>query len=120
MSMRLAPAGLKLVVTEGIEDGLIVMQETSIPAWAAMSHANLSSLVLPPLPLAQEVIIAADNADMGIASANHAAKVFTHQGRKVRIAIPPEGKDFNEMFLAENGFSRNWGYIGGTHPSERP
>ena len=54
------------------------------------------------MPLAQEVTIAADNDDMGIASANHAAKVMTLQGRKVRIAIPPEGKDFNEMLLAAN------------------
>jgi hypothetical protein len=40
---------------------------------------------------------------MGIASANHAAKIYTLQGREVRMAIPPEGKDFNEMHLAENG-----------------
>ena len=103
--LRLAPAGLKLVLTEGIEDGLIVMQETDLPAWAAMSHANLSSLELPPLPLAQEITIAADNDDMGITSAKHAAKAMTLQWREVRIAIPPEGKDFNEMHLAESGSS---------------
>ena len=57
------------------------------------------------MPLAQEVIIAADNDAVGIASANHAAKVMILHGREVRIAIPPEGKDFNEMHLAENSSS---------------
>ena len=107
--MRLAPAGLKLILTEGIEDALTLMQETGLPAWASMSHANLSSLALPPLPLAQEIIVAADNDAVGIASANHAAKVMTLQGREVRIAIPLEGKDFNEMCLAEKAHHKNWG-----------
>ena len=105
-SVRLARARLKLVVAEGIEDGLIVMQDTGLPAWAAMSHADLSSPELLPLPLAQEIIIAADIDAIGIASANHPAKAMTLQGLEVEITIPPEGKDFNEwlqMHLAENG-----------------
>ena len=51
------------------------------------------------LPLAQEVIIATDNDLGGIASASYSAKVMTLQGREVRIAIPPEGKGFNEIHL---------------------
>ena len=64
-----------------------------------MSHATLASLVLPPLPMAQVVIITADNDQVGIASANRAAQAMTLQGRVVRIAKPLEGKDFNEMHL---------------------
>ena len=42
-------------------------------------------------------------------SANNAATVMTLQGREVRIAIPSEGKDFNEMYLAEKAHWKNWG-----------
>ena len=49
------------------------MQETGEPVWACMSAANLALVMLPPLPVAQYIIIAADNDQAGIDSANRAA-----------------------------------------------
>ena len=77
------------------------MQETGLPVWACMGAANHVLVMLPPLPVAQYIIIAADNDQAGIDSANRAAEVFTLQGRVVRIAMPQDAKDFNEMYLTE-------------------
>lgn len=96
-AIHLAPAGEKLVIAEGIETALSVQFETGIPAWAAISAGNMGKLVLPPLPFAREIIIAADNDPVGMKSAQSAARLWQRQGRTVRIATPPEGQDFNDM-----------------------
>lgn len=99
-AVHLAPAGHCLIVSEGIETGLSVMQATSLPTWAALSATGLKALILPPLPLASEVIIAADNDenDTGIKAARCAAARWFSEGRKVRIVIPPtKGTDFNDL-----------------------
>lgn len=73
------------------------MQAAGLPTWAAISAGNIGKLILPPLPLAREIIIAADNDPVGMRSAQSAANMFQRQGRTVRIATPPEGQDFNDM-----------------------
>ncbi len=106
-AVRLAPAGLSLAVTEGIETGLSVQQATGTPTWAALSTSGIKSLVLPDLPIASEIIIAADNDESG--QGQHAAEIaaerWSLEGRKVRIALPPiPGTDFNDLLL-EGGIS---------------
>lgn len=96
-AIHLAPATERLAISEGIETGLSVMQATGLPTWAAISAGNIGKLVLPPLPLAREIIIAADNDPVGMKSAQSAAHLWQRQGRTVRIATPPEGQDFNDM-----------------------
>ena len=101
-SVQLAPAGEKLAIAEGIETALSVMQATGIPSWAAVNAGNISALILPPLPLASEVIIAADHDTHGVgqAAARRAAELWATQGRKVRIAIPPKpDADFNDLLM---------------------
>ena len=46
-AVRLADAGDQLMVSEGIENALAVMQVTSKPAWAALSTSGLMNLDLP-------------------------------------------------------------------------
>ncbi len=96
-AIHLAAAGERLVIAEGIETALSVQQATGIPAWAAISAGNIGKLKLPPLPLAKDIIIAADNDPVGIKSAQSAAHTFQREGRAVRIARPPEGQDFNDV-----------------------
>ncbi len=95
--VRLAAAGPVLAVAEGIETALSVQLATSVPAWAALSASNLPNLVLPPLPMAGEVIIAADADPAGTRGAYEAAERWTREGRRVRIAVPPGGLDFNDV-----------------------
>jgi phage/plasmid primase-like uncharacterized protein len=96
-AIQLAPPGETLLIGEGIETALSGLQETEIPAWAAISASNMPNVLLPGLPLAREVIIAADNDPVGISSAKRAAASWTLEGRNVRIAIPPEGSDLNDV-----------------------
>ena len=97
-AVRLAAAAEELAVAEGIESGLSAQQATGIPTWAAMSTSGLKTLILPPLPLAAEIVIAADNDAAGDRAARKAADRWIAEGRTVKIAKPPtEGDDFNDI-----------------------
>lgn len=96
-AVRLAPAGATLMVGEGIETCLAAMQATGLPAWAALSSSFLRALDLPDVVRA--VIVLADGDDPGEAAARHAAQRWRDEGRRVRIARPPRGMDFNDMLL---------------------
>jgi hypothetical protein len=99
-AVRLAPAGPTLLVGEGIETTLAAMIGSDLPGWAALSTGGLRGLVLPDL--VQTVIIAADHDPPGIATAEAAATRWHAEGRRVRIALPPESKtDFNDLVRAE-------------------
>ena len=91
--------GLWLVVGEGIETTLSVMQATQLPGWAALSAHGIRSLKLPET--ADHVLIAADNDINGVGqkAAHEAGKRFTKEGRRVRIMLPPKGYDFNDVLL---------------------
>jgi putative DNA primase/helicase len=65
-AVRLADAGETLVVAEGIETAASVMLATGFPAWAALSAGGIAALVLPPLPLASLVIVAANHDRNGV------------------------------------------------------
>ena len=84
----LAPPGETLVIGEGIETSLSVHQATGLPTWAALSASLFEPLVLPELPLAKKVVIAADNDDggTGLEAARKARELWRSQGRKVFIA----------------------------------
>jgi hypothetical protein len=96
-AVRLAPAGPALAVSEGIETGLSVMAATGMPTWTGLSAGGIRTLVLPRLPLARTVTIAADSDPVGIEAAYGAAYRWQAEGRLVRIALPPLGMDFNDL-----------------------
>ena len=87
-----------LVIAEGIETTLSVMQACALPGWAALSEGGVRNLVLPPE--AAMVLICADNDVKGVGqrAAREAAGRFLREGRRVRIAKPPiSGTDFNDV-----------------------
>lgn len=96
-AVRLAPAGDVLMIGEGIETCLAAMQAANLPAWAALSTSGLRGLDLPPA--IREVIVLADGDDPGEQAAQAAALRWTREGRKVRIARPRRGLDFNDVLL---------------------
>ncbi len=98
-AVRLAPAGSTLMIGEGIETCLSAMQATGKPAWAALSTSGLRTLDLPEV--VKEVIVLADGDDGGEAAAQASATRWKKEGRRVRIARPPRGMDFNDMLLAK-------------------
>jgi putative DNA primase/helicase len=96
-AVRLAEIGDVLMVGEGIETCLAAMQATGKPTWAALSISGLRNLDLPAN--VREVIVLADGDEPGEAAAHHYARRWKREGRRVRIARPPRGMDFNDMLL---------------------
>ena len=96
-AVRLAKAGPKLAVGEGIETCLSVLQGTDIPVWAALSTSGVKALVLPSC--VKEVILCPDGDEQGEKAAKETAQRFISEGRIVRIARPPMGQDFNDVLV---------------------
>jgi putative DNA primase/helicase len=96
-AVRLGPIMDRLMVGEGIETCLAAMQATGRPAWAALSTSGLRTLDLPDA--ARNVIVLTDGDEPGEAAARDCAWRWKRQGRRVRIARPPQGMDFNDLLL---------------------
>jgi putative DNA primase/helicase len=97
-AVRLAPVAEVLQIAEGIETAAAVQQATVQATWAALSASGLAALRLPPI--VRTVIICADNDGAGQRAAWIAAERWCAEGRRVRIAIPPEpDTDFVDLFL---------------------
>lgn len=108
-AVRLAAAGDRLLVGEGIETCLSVVQKTRKPAWAALSTSGLRALDLPAD--VREVTVLADGDDPGEAAAKDAAARWIREGRVVRVARPPRGQDFNDLLLRRAPESREPGHV---------
>lgn len=101
-AIRFAAAGSEMAIGEGIETTLSYMQVTGIPTWSAICAGNLAAVVLPPLPLAAIVHVLVDLDDAGEQFSKAAAQRFAREGRRVKLARPTYGKDFNDA-LREGG-----------------
>jgi putative DNA primase/helicase len=96
--VHLAKPASQIIITEGIETGLSVMQATGLSTWAALSTGGMTALILPPLPLGSDILIAADSDLPGERAAYAAAERWHREGRRVTIASPREmGCDFNDL-----------------------
>lgn len=96
-AVRLADPGDVLMVGEGIETCLATMLATGHPAWAALSTSGLRALDLPHE--VRDVIVLADGDDAGEAAALDCSWRWRREGRRVRIARPPRGMDFNDVLM---------------------
>jgi putative DNA primase/helicase len=96
-AVRLAGPGDVLMIGEGVETCLAAMQASGHPAWAALSTSGLRSLDLPTN--VRDVIVLADGDEAGDAAVHDCGSRWKRQGRRVRVARPPQGTDFNDMLL---------------------
>jgi putative DNA primase/helicase len=96
-AVRLADPGEVLMIGEGIETCFAAMQATGQPAWAALSTSGLRALDLPKA--VRDVIVLADGDEAGEAAARDCALRWQREGRRIRIARPPQGMDFNDMLM---------------------
>jgi phage/plasmid primase-like uncharacterized protein len=100
-SVQLGHPTTQLAVAEGIETALSVQQALGVPAWAALSTAGLTSLVLPTS--ISKIVLAVDHDPAGIKAADGAMERWLNEGRAVTYLLPPKaGQDFNDM-LREAG-----------------
>ena len=95
--VRLAERPGVLMVGEGIETCLAAMQATGHASWAALSTSGLRALDLPDD--VRDVIVLADGDDPGEAAAQECARRWKQKFRRVRIARPPRGMDFNDLLV---------------------
>ncbi|HKX78232.1 MAG TPA: CHC2 zinc finger domain-containing protein [Novosphingobium sp.] len=94
-AVRLTPPSRTLILTEGIEDALSLIQELGRAAWATCGTSNLAKVVLPIAT--DDVVIGSDADDAGQLAATTAAQIYAEQGCKARIIRPMPGcKDFNQ------------------------
>ena len=98
--VRLAVAETHLMVGEGIETCFAAMQATGLPTWAALSTAGLRALELPMA--LRDIIVLADGDAPGEAAAKNCARRWRSEGRRVRIARPPPGMDFNDILMGHS------------------
>lgn len=93
-----APEGEAVVIGEGIETCLsVVVACPEYRVLCAVSLSNMARLVLPSS--VHTVIIAKDNDGDNESAAKALARAIDHfqsEGRIVKIAVPPSGKDFND------------------------
>jgi phage/plasmid primase-like uncharacterized protein len=95
-AVQLAPAGTTVAIAEGIETALSVQTATGLPTWACLSTSGMRAVLLPDT--VREVVICADHDPPGLKAANAAAERLTRQGKRVKIATPPQADtDFNDM-----------------------
>ncbi|MGH7091933.1 MAG: toprim domain-containing protein, partial [Stellaceae bacterium] len=98
-AVRLAAAEPEMAIGEGIETCLSYQRATGISTWAALSAAGVVNVVLPPLPAAAVVHLLVDLDPAGEAACAAAAERLSREGRKVRLARPVGGADFNDALV---------------------
>jgi DNA primase len=98
-AIQLGGVSASMIVTEGLEDGLTLLQALGRSVWVAAGTSMLPAMEFPPLVRA--VVIGADGDAPGEAAAQKAGESFTRSGVAVRIMRPAGGfKDFNAEAMA--------------------
>jgi hypothetical protein len=98
-AIRLSGRAEELLIAEGIETVLSVMQTMNMPGWAAGSAWALRMVVLPPW--VRRVTILVDGDAEGEHAACAACARWTAEGRVVKLARAPRGKDFNDLLMEQ-------------------
>lgn len=94
-AIRLAPPAKEIIVCEGLEDGLTLMQSNERPVWVAAGGSMLRLMRFPDV--VESVIVAADNDLAGQNAARDACRAFRNRGLTAGIVYPaPDFKDFND------------------------
>ena len=97
-AVRLAEPGDVLMVGEGIETCLAAMQATGHPAWAALSTSGLRDARSAERRARRDRARRWRRPRRGGAHAI-APWRWKREGRRVRIARPPQGMDFNDLLV---------------------
>lgn len=103
MPLARAPEGETVAIAEGIETALsVAVACPELRVLCAVSIGNMATITLPAA--VRDVILCADNDGDNPSAARalqRAIESFAAQGRTVRIARSPHGKDFNDALRAE-------------------
>jgi hypothetical protein len=115
-AVRLSALTEHLVLCEGVEDGLSILQERpDLTVWATLGTSAMPSVVVPESVTVVTLCPDADKA--GEKAAQEASNALARDGRIVKIARPPAGMDWNDLlnkpenvaFLDQHRRARNVG-----------
>ncbi|MBD3761473.1 MAG: toprim domain-containing protein [Rhizorhabdus sp.] len=95
-ALRLGPVASEIIITEGPEDGLSLMQQLpGSSVWVALGTALMPEIEMPPE--VRTVVIAGQNDAAGRAAVTRAAEALTLRGLSVKAVFPsPEYRDWND------------------------
>jgi len=96
-AIRLATWAAKLIVCEGLEDGLSLQQALGQATWVAAGASMLPAMAFPAG--VRSVMIGGDNDDAGRAAARKAADSFALRGLETGMFFPLDAKDFNQELM---------------------
>ena len=103
--------GKPLLIGEGIETVLTVMEATALPGWATLGTSGLVHLELPD-NVTEVVLLAENDGGPNEKALSEIFSVLVARGVKARIARPPSGsKDFNDLVNGKSGLSPEAGRI---------
>jgi Toprim domain len=103
--------GKPLLIGEGIETVLTVMEATTLPGWATLGTSGLVHLELPD-NVTEVVLLAENDGGPNEKALREIASVLVARAVKCRIARPPPGsKDFNDLVNGKSGHSPEAGRI---------
>ncbi len=95
-SIWLGEAAQTLGICEGMETGLSIREAgIGFPIWSVISALNMPVMQIPKE--VRDVILFPDGDEVGESAALSTAERFFKEGKIVRIARPPKGKDFNDL-----------------------
>jgi hypothetical protein len=98
-AVRLGPLNpvRALIVGEGIENTLSLMQLRDLPGWSAIGTSGLKNLILPRVIRLVLIAVDHDRHGKGEMAARDAACRWLAEGREVRLAIPSAPGDWNDV-----------------------
>jgi hypothetical protein len=100
-AVRLGPNMPVIALAEGIETALSIVMASRMTCWATLSTSGMKAIALPPPPIAELVVIAADHDEAGLAAADATAERLRREGRAVSVIHPDKpGADFNDVLRA--------------------
>lgn len=91
--------GIKLWVGEGSEEALSIRTMNRPFAVSTINATNFHNLTIPDY--VKEIILCPNSDEAGKQSCQKALRSYKLKGRKIKVAMPPIGKDFNDL-LREN------------------
>ncbi len=99
-AVRFGPDRPVIALAEGIETALSIGVASRLTVWATLSTSGMKGVILPPPPVAEIIVIAADHDPAGLAAAEETAARFEAEGRAVSVIAPQaKGADFNDVLL---------------------
>jgi uncharacterized protein (DUF927 family) len=111
--VRLAESveGRPLLLGEGVETVMTVMEATGLPGWATLGTSGLVNLDLPDT-VTEVILLAENDGGPNEKALSVVLPALIERGVKVLVARPPPGlKDFNDLVNGRSGHSPQEGRI---------